>query len=72
MGEGAFGERPTVLLDVGGEDPVPELTYSGAKLGGSVHSGARFGKGARLAGSNALATPAPIDPTVEAERVAGI
>ena len=72
MGEGAFGKWPTILLDVRGEDPVSALTYSGAKPGGSVHSGARFGKGAGLAGSNALATPAPIDPTAEAEGMAGI
>ena len=72
MGEGALRERPAVLLDVRGENPVPELTDGGAKPSGTVRRGAWPGEGAGLAGSHALASPAPVDPAVKAEGMAGI
>ena len=60
------------MLDVGREDPVSQLTDSWSELVGSVRGIARFRKSPGLAGSDALASPTPVDPSVKSEGVAGV
>ena len=61
-----------MLGDVGGEDPVPQLADRWPEFIRSARGGARFGKCPGPAGSDALASPAPVNPTVENEGMAGV
>ena len=72
MRNATLWKRPAIGGYVSWEDPIPQLADRWVDLGGSGFCQTLHTKFARLARCDALASPAPIDASLETEGMAGV